>query len=205
MSFKIWKSEKIYDLDDIVFYNTNKKTYQSTLADNQNNLPDSSPDWWKVYVRILYLKNDETGQISEFANPQAGWSPASPEEITAEKLKLLKKAKITELKEKLAEFIEAGFEYPDQSGIFFGLDNDTMVNLNVKRGCPDTMPGRYVFCDKQNIAIDFGDAAEFTKFDQAVFVEKDRIMLEKYNGYKVTINLCQTTECVDNITIDFSK
>lgn len=131
------------------------------------------------------------------------WRVATSIEIDSYLLKTAKEKKIAELKEILGVFIDLGCQYPPESGIFFGLDNDTIINIRLKEDCPDTMPQRYSFADKKDVRIDFGDNTEFTLFKNAVVVEKDRVMV-KYTGYKVTIALCQTVQAVEDITVDFS-
>ena len=199
---EIWIDSKTYAADYIILGSDNK-AYQSLAADNLDHNPIDSPDWWKIYVRVLYLKNAQTGEIGKFANPQTGWVACSPAEITAEKLKNKKAEKVIELKKKLSDFVSSGCEYPPESEVFFAFNDAGITNLNLIDACSPTMPGRYTFCDINNVAIDFQDEAQFLEFKQYIFAEKDRVM-KKFNGYKVSIRLCENIECVDDIVIDFS-
>jgi hypothetical protein len=148
----------------------------------------------------MYLKNDTTGDIAEFAKPQTGWSAATQEEIDAYLLSGAKVDKINQLKLDLSDFCEAGYVYLTWS---FCLSDESTNNITLKDLAPAGMPDRYKYFDMSNTQRDFTDASGFTAFKDAIFTEKDRIMV-KYNNYKSQINACSTVAEVDAITISFS-
>jgi hypothetical protein len=59
----------------------------------------------------MYLTNDTTEEVGEFALPQDGWSPSTQEEIDAYLLQKAKDSKVSEVVKKLSDFQEAGYEY----------------------------------------------------------------------------------------------
>lgn len=155
----------------------------------------------------LYLKNDTTSQIGEFVSYQEGWSPASAEdppvpqaEIDAYLLAKAKTAKLKELFGDLENFLDAGYTY--QTNVF-KLTADVIENIQMKNSCPAGMTDRYKFCDIDHVLINFTDAAGFTVFLEAIFTEKDRVMV-KYNAYKIQIAACADIAEVDAIVIDFA-
>ena len=149
----------------------------------------------------MYLKNVSTGAIGLFGVAQSGWIAATSEEIENYLLAQAKVFKINELGFSLDEYLDAGYDY---QGNVFQLVDKTIENIQMKNTCPSAMVDRYKFCNMDHVLVDFGDAVGFLAFLEAIFSEKDRVMV-KYNAYKVEIAACLTVAAVDAIVIDFSS
>ena len=157
----------------------------------------------------MYLKNDITGEIADFANYQIDWSPADSEgtpvpeaEVDAYLLADAKISKNLELKSDLTAFCDAGYLYTAKSATF-KLDDVTIINVTLKDTLPASVPDRYKFYDIDKIKIDFVDNSGFMDFRDALFEEKDRIMI-KYNDYRKQIIDAADMETLEAIVISFS-
>lgn len=153
-----------------------------------------------------YLRNTETELLIENENLGKSfvpplWVDATQEEVDAYLLEQAKFKKIGELNVSLGEYLNAGYNYDGNS---FQLTDQTIENIQMKNSCPSGMSDRYKFCDMDHILVDFGDASVFVAFLEALFAEKDRVMV-KDNAYKVAIAACETVAAVDAIVIDFSS
>jgi len=153
---------------------------------------------------MLYLKNDITGAIGIFNNPQPGWTALT----TAEKDDYLlngtngaKPNKVMELKIDLAAFRGLGFVYTSWT---FNLSERSALYAKSKNDSEDTTGSdRYKYSDINYVQRDFTDNTGFNGFSQAMTDEEDRIMV-LYNNYRGQIAACTTIAQVDAITISFS-
>ena len=169
-----------------------------------------------------YIVNPETDQIAHSSNGEWGasyvessgefpggdpvfkspWREATQEEIDAYLLAQAKNDKLNELGEKYVAFSGAGFAYDSD---LFNLCDCGIKNVCWKdNDLPADAPNRFKFCTIENEPHDFENETAFRAFKEALMTEKDRIMFEKYNPYKVQIRNCLTVAAVESVVIDFS-
>ena len=154
----------------------------------------------------MYLKNDISGEIGTFTNPQEGFSIPTQAEITAFLLGRAKITKIQLLKNLKDKFLKPGHLYNSKR---FALEKiEDIVNLTMKGTLLSSAQDRYKYDDKNGDSINFTDTAGMTTFRETMLTEWDRV-IRKEIAYKKLINACNSisgpeTPILDDIIINFS-
>lgn len=154
----------------------------------------------------MYLKNDITGVIGEFMQPQVGWSTPTTAEIDAYLLSEAKQTKREELTAAWENFLAPGYVY--NVNTFSIARYKDITNLTMKGILLAGTPDEFKYDDINGNSVDFVDEPAMTLFRKSAFTEWDRVIREKIQ-YKKDIKACNSisgpaTPILNDIVFDFT-